>query len=490
MTREFSRSLAANLSLTLFAALSGGCTVMLGLDGTYVLAACSDGEPWSRPLGGEGKDTLGSIAIDASGNVVVAGSFTGTANFGGATLTSVADIPDMFVVKYSPCGEHLWSRRFGSDRATGAWEIAIDDSGDIIVAGVGYAVDFGGGPVGMGPLTNILVAKLLGADGGHVWSKGFPGTHIYDYPSGVAVDIAGDVILGGLYNGTLNLGDDASTALTSAAFDGYIGKLSGVSGAHLWSASVTGEHDEEIRGVGTDKDGDIVIAGTFKSQAVSFGSTIHPNVAKEAATADMFIAKLARYDGGPLWSKTYGTPGDDYATRLAVDALGDVVVAGRVGGAIDLGGGPIGITPGLSLAKYVVADGSHVWSWAFNSDAYGVPYSTRVAVDAAGATYLASIFESPQIEVGGGPLKNPGAPTTEVFLAKYAPTIYGDYLFSTAFNSGDSDEVRGLAVSPVTGNVVIAGTFHSAIIFGNNSIVSAGNLDVFLASLGPIPPPP
>jgi hypothetical protein len=77
------------------------------------------------------EDDAKGVAVDGSGNACVAG-FT----YGGLDGSTQAGGYDIFLVKYSPAGERLWTRQQGTagrDRANG---VAVDASGNAYVAGV------------------------------------------------------------------------------------------------------------------------------------------------------------------------------------------------------------------------------------------------------------------------------------------------------------------------------------------------------------------
>ena len=99
-----------------------------------------------------------ALAVDAAGNILVAGQFEGTIDFGVGPLTSLKT--DGFVAKLSPTGDGLWSKRFGEvksqDLASG---IAVDASGTVIVTGIFEGtVDFGGGAIHGGRHELFLLA--------------------------------------------------------------------------------------------------------------------------------------------------------------------------------------------------------------------------------------------------------------------------------------------------------------------------------------------
>jgi hypothetical protein len=116
---------------------------------------------WSRRFGGTSFDQGLGVAVDGSGNVLVTGVFEGTVDFGGGPLTS-AGIIDIFVAKYSGTdGSHVWSRRFGSTIFDEGLGVAVDGSGNVLVTGVFEGtVDFGGGPLTSAGGNDIFLLRL------------------------------------------------------------------------------------------------------------------------------------------------------------------------------------------------------------------------------------------------------------------------------------------------------------------------------------------
>jgi len=118
---------------------------------------------WSRSFGGLYLDYGYDVAADGSGNVIVTGYFQDTADFGGGPLTSVNASSDVFIVKYSSTGSHLWSQRFGTSAPDIGYGVAVDGSNNIILAGqFQNTIDFGGGTlVGVNPsYPDIFIVKF------------------------------------------------------------------------------------------------------------------------------------------------------------------------------------------------------------------------------------------------------------------------------------------------------------------------------------------
>ena len=127
------------------------------------LSGTSGAHLWSKRFGGNSdNDNVGPAVIDAEGNVVVTGHFSGTTDFGGGALTS-AGLQDIFVAKYfGTTGSHAWSKRFGasndSDSGVG---VSVDGSGNTVVTGQFQGtVDFGAGSIIGAGSGDIFLLKL------------------------------------------------------------------------------------------------------------------------------------------------------------------------------------------------------------------------------------------------------------------------------------------------------------------------------------------
>ena len=90
---------------------------------------------WSKFFGGTGLDVAQGLAVDSVGNVVLAGAFRNSVNFGGGSFSSAGGSADVFVAKYAAGdGAHLWSRRFGGAGADDGRGAAVS-SGGVFVTG-------------------------------------------------------------------------------------------------------------------------------------------------------------------------------------------------------------------------------------------------------------------------------------------------------------------------------------------------------------------
>lgn len=79
---------------------------------------------WATSAGGDLDDSLGGIALDASNNVYVVGSYYQRMWLGGQQLTSRGD-RDGFVAKLSAQGQWVWARRVGGSGADAVNDVVV-----------------------------------------------------------------------------------------------------------------------------------------------------------------------------------------------------------------------------------------------------------------------------------------------------------------------------------------------------------------------------
>lgn len=240
-----------------------------------------------KVFGGAGSDKALALDLSPDGQrLALFGTFQGRVAFGGSPLTSTSAHALFISVFERPSGRHLWSKSFdagtaGEPTVTGRYDAA----GNLIIAGASTEdLDLGGGALAPAGGQDGFVAKL-DPDGGHVWSKRFGGARD-DYFFDVAVDRDGNVVLGGAFLETAELGGDPLKS--AGSFDGLVLKL-GPDGTHVWSRRIGGNAVDAILGVGLDAGGQVVVGGHFGG-VVDFGTT----VLTSAGMQDAFLMSLGR----------------------------------------------------------------------------------------------------------------------------------------------------------------------------------------------------
>ena len=180
-------------------------------------------------LGGDGSERANGIAVDADGYAFVTGSTYSAAGFPttpGAFLTSYGGDGDAFVTKINKSGSKLvYSSFLGGDMSDIGDGIALDQKGNAYIVGETITIPIARFPTtpeaidseGMDS-TEVFVTKMNKTASALLYSTLLPGED-FDYPRGVAVDVAGNTFLAGKTQSI------TSFPITPNAFqEGYGGK--------------------------------------------------------------------------------------------------------------------------------------------------------------------------------------------------------------------------------------------------------------------------
>ncbi|HEU5249596.1 MAG TPA: SBBP repeat-containing protein, partial [Thermoanaerobaculia bacterium] len=188
----------------------GGRLTSSGLRDVFVAKYSASGQHlWSKRFGGSGDDVAYAIAVDSAGDIALAGKYQGSINFGGGNLSSAGG-DDAFLVKLGGgSGSHVWSKDFGAGSGDTATGVAVDGSNNVVVAGYySGSVDFGGGALSsLG--VDVFVAKYS-PNGGHMWSRRY-GNADSQLADGVAAASNGNVSVAGFFANTIDFGTGTLT---------------------------------------------------------------------------------------------------------------------------------------------------------------------------------------------------------------------------------------------------------------------------------------
>jgi len=122
-------------------------------------AGASGGYLWSRSAGGPGEDYAYGVATDGNGDVVVTGRFRDEADFGSGMLVGAGDT-DVFVAKYAgTTGAPVWSQSYGGPGTDVGNAVAAAGTHIALTGSFEGTVDFGGTTLS-GDLSDIFVLSL------------------------------------------------------------------------------------------------------------------------------------------------------------------------------------------------------------------------------------------------------------------------------------------------------------------------------------------
>lgn len=357
---------------------------------------------WARSYGGITADAANGVALDGTGNVYIAGTFTVSAELGMGMVASRGDT-DVFVISLESEGGVRWVRSFGAEGADAAFGVAADASGVYVTGSVRNTVDFGGGAT-TGTASPDPYVLALGRDGAFRWARRFAAVSPRTGSGagyGVAVGADGNVAVAGYFQGAPTFGTDL--LVSAGNFDIFVVSLTSA-GMQRWSRRYGGAAVDWAQGVTVDASSNVFVTGYYQTSADLGGGTL-----TAPSGTDGFIASYTSA-GAHRWSRRFGGATGVFGTAtgygVRVDPTGAVLVAGSFSGNVDFGGGLRASAGRLDafLASWTNT-GTARWSRRFGGD--GDDELRGAAIDASAAIYAAGVFDGAG-DFGTGSLTSAG----------------------------------------------------------------------------------
>jgi LPXTG-motif cell wall-anchored protein len=436
-----------------------------------------------------------ATATDGTGNVYVAGSFSGTVDFdpgAGTDNRTSAGGNDAFLTKYNADGSYGWTKAWGGASSDNATKLSVDANGNMFIAGVfSNTIDFNTG-AGTDNRTSVgntdISLTKYNADGSYGWTKAWGGAS-YDTPGGLAVDSTGNPFITGTFDGTVDFDPGAGTdnrtsvSLTDVSLTKY-----NADGSYGWTKAWGGVDNDYSSGLAIDGNNKVYIAGTF-------GSTVDfdPGAGTDNRTSEgSFDAYVSRYnaDGSYGWTKAWGGVDNDTAKALKVDSNNNVYIAGMFETTADFDPGA-GTDNRISeggtdafLTKYN-ADGSYGWTKAWGGA--GSEYMDDLAIDSQNRIHVA--FYNPSLTSDFDPGAGTDIKTTDgsgdFALATF--TSNGTYAGALTWGGTSYEELYSVAID-ANDNMYLVGEVDSTSIdfnpyAGTDTQTPSGSGDMFLTKL-------
>lgn len=446
---------------------------------------------WARALNNAqqqgGNITVNGLHVDLAGNVYVAGSFAGTADFdpgAGVQNRISAGSNDIFIAKYTASGAYVFVRTIGGPGTEGVTAMQAEASGNIYITGT-YAgtADFDPGAgvqiltsLGTGTMPDIYIARYT-ADGEFVYAKSI-GSNGADMVSTLAVDGSGNLYITGQYSATASPDFDpgAGTVTLSAPTGGidlYLAKYD-AAGNYVFAKEIKGSSNTELSsGMTIDVNNNLYITGYFTgtmdfdpgagtANLTSFGP-INPGTSQ-----DVFVAK---YDlnGNYLLAFRFGGTNAEGGNAVAIDAAGAIHVTGFFSATADFD--PANSNPGailtsaggpqdIFLAKYTAA-GEYVYAIRMGSN--GADRGMALTITPDGNACVAGFFNGMvDFDPGLGVQLLTSNGSSDLFFAKYNGA--GNYVFAKSMGGASSENLNVIRTD-ASGNIYIGGGFPGTVDF-------------------------
>src|ERR1044071_5407805 len=264
---------------------------------------------------------IASMAVDASGNMYMGGTFENTVTLGSFTLSNAFSATDIFMSKLDATGTPLWATSFSGDTYDLAYSVALSNGGDVYLAG-----SFTSSTLTAGTTTLInaggydfLLAKFSNS-GSLSWIKS-AGGYWDDHLNDVAVDASGNAYLSGyFFSPSFSFGSGTIYNTTTNNKNLVIAKYS-AAGSELWARNAGGSSPGDLSyatAVAVDTANNVYLAGSFGSSAINFDTVTLTNIPN-------YIVKY-----NPSGTATWGiAPGGDYLNDMATDKAGGVFATGE-----------------------------------------------------------------------------------------------------------------------------------------------------------------
>ena len=392
----------------------------LNAEGVYTL-------DWARQQGTDRHDVAKGLAIDPAGNVYI----TGYRDYYAPYPTTYHNT---FLSRYTPAGSQTWhvERYASGSQIPGG--VAVDSGSNVYFAGSHRTY---------GTSNDVLIGKC-DASGASIWTRTLSGTTYNDIGTDITVDHQDYVYVCGYTQGTLGsssfgyedafvaqydssgtrqwtqqvgaFSEDIATAVAvdnmgsvyiagntegdmqgqcAGYTDGFISKFA-VDGAPGWTRQFGSSMQDEIESIRCDPEGNLYVVGSTRGDIA----------ATNAGSYDVFVRK---YDpnGDCLWSRQFGTPGEDSGMGIDIGPDGGVYVTGGAYG--DLGGTHAGWVD--CFVTKLDASGDQLWTWQLGTPTLDMATAVLAAPD--GSVYVTGYTYG---DIGG-----PNAGEYDTFLVRLVP---------------------------------------------------------------------
>ncbi|MDD4671379.1 MAG: T9SS type A sorting domain-containing protein [Bacteroidales bacterium] len=317
---------------------------------------------WANQIAGSENIEVRDLTLDASGNILVYGYFTGNITIGVNSFTNfgASNTRDIYLAKYSSDGTLLWARQYGSDSNEDPFGIVTDESDNIFITG-GFRntasfdskqiISLGG--------QDVFLAKISSSgtvDWARSVARGTSGNRGYD------IDYQdGYLYITAMVKGTAELGSIGEPGgvvqitQTGGNYNSFAAKFD-TSGDFYWATHFPCDDNTLLEAISVDEVGYLYVGGALIGTMTANGTDY-----TSTGSGDIIILQLNTSDGTVEWVRKGGGIGDDQLRSIkAID--NNIFVIGYVQGT-----GTIDSTATSQSSSYTAA-GSDIFAARYNAE--------------------------------------------------------------------------------------------------------------------------
>jgi hypothetical protein len=382
--------------------------------------------------GRNGNETGSGVALDASGNIVIAGT-TMSADFPtvNAYQSTFGGTDDAFAAKLNPTGSAIiFSTYLGGNSTDLGGSVAVNQStGDAVFSGYASSGNFPTTPGAYkqrlcdntpGSCNGIFysgsyLVKLTG-NGGIVYSTLFDAA-IAD----VTLDSSDNAVFAGSAFTTAPTTPGAYQPVSSGGTDGYIAKMNPAGNTLLYGTFLGGGlHSDRVKAIVLDAEENIYVAGQTENTAFpttpgAFDTTFNGG-------HDGFVTKLNPAGSALVFSSFLGGIGRDEPFAIGLAANRDVFVAGESLSNTSFPQRNPLLQSGIIFLTRLTADGAAISFSTFLGNGGAYDLATDASSNAFLTGHTTTVLVTPnafQTTRGGGDVTSS---TKDAFVLKIAPT--------------------------------------------------------------------
>lgn len=332
-------------------------------------------------------------------------------------------------------------------------------AGDVYLGGTFQGnVTFGGGWL-TGEDEGTLFVAHLDPQGEHEMSGS---TGANDELRSMAVGPDGSFYAAGAFDGSVNFG----TGKLTGEHDGYLAAFN-ADGTSAYGLALPGKGWVYVDGVVTTPDGGVVI-GARADDTTDFGAG---TISTAQGQAQMVVAAYDR-NGKHLWEQRINGYAIDQVF-LAADQDGSVLLGGSTYQNVVIGGTTV------SYATFVAkldSEGAVAWVRTTSNESGYLPALRGLSADEEGNVYLAGYYYYDPFAIGG--VQVPPSQTQNSYLIKLSPD--GEGLWAKGFVSDNS--APSIQIAPAKGgDVLVALTSYYPVDFGGGPVGHVADTDLLIA---------